>query len=292
MQHQSLEDILAQRAEEPVPAEVAAMAEAVKALFGDGAAAILAYGSSLRGVDPSETLIDLYVLVGSLSDVSSNPVSRAACGLLPPNVYYAETVFEGRPLRAKYAVLPLDSFERRCSGATDNPYFWARFSQPCRLIYVRDRAVRFRVIQSLGEAVRTMLTAAAGIEPAQRDVSAIWAAGFRETYRTELRPEGPDRAAGIVAADEVYYRALAEAAAPVLPERSADWRLRRFVGKALSVLRLMKAAFTFAGGADYLAWKIARHSGERIELKPWQRRHPILGALSLLPGLLRRGSVR
>jgi hypothetical protein len=54
----------------------------------------------------------------------------------------------------------------------------------------------------------------------------------------------------------------------------------------------MKAAFTFAGGADYLAFKVERHSGERIELKPWQRRHPILGALSLLPGLLRRGAVR
>lgn len=292
MRQQSLEDILAQRAEEPVPAEVAAMADAVKARFGDGAAAVLAYGSSLRGVAPSETLIDLYVLTGSLSDVSSNPVSRAACALLPPNVYYAETPFGEATLRAKYAVLPLDSFERHCSGATDNPYFWARFSQPVRLVHARDMAVRDHVIRSLGEAVRTMLTAAAGVRPAQRDTAALWAAGFRETYRTELRPEGAERAAGIVAADEAYYRALAEAAAPIVPERAADWRLRRFVGKALSVLRLMKAAFTFSGGADYLAWKIGRHSGERIELKPWQRRHPILGALSLLPGLLRRGAVR
>ena len=292
MRHESLEDILARRADEPVPPEVAAMANAVRASFGTGVMAVLSYGSSLRGVDPAETLIDLYVLTDSLSDVSSNPVSRAACALLPPNVYYAETVFEGRTLRSKYAVLPLAAFERRCGGMTDNPYFWARFSQPCRLVHVHDRMTRVRVVQSLGEAVRTMLTAAAGVAPMEVDAAALWVAGFRETYRTELRPEGPDRAAGIVKADEAYYRALADAAAPILPERAADWRLRRLIGKALSVLRLLKAAFTFAGGADYLAWKIGRHSGERIELKPWQRRHPILGALSLLPGLLRRGAVR
>lgn len=292
MRHESLEDILARRADEPVPPEVAIMAEAVRARFGEGAVAVLAYGSSLRGVDPAETLIDLYVLTDSLSDVGRNPLSRLACALLPPNVYYAETESEGRALRAKYAVLPLAAFERRCSGMTDNPYFWARFSQPCRLVHARDRMTRIRVVQSLGEAVRTMLTAAAGILPMESDAAALWAAGFRETYRTELRPEGPERAASIVEVDETYYRALAEAAAPILPERAANWRWRRIVGKSLSVLRLLKAAFTFVGGADYLAWKIGRHSGERIELKPWQRRHPILGALSLLPGLLRRGAVR
>jgi len=39
-------------------------------------------------------------------------------------------------------------------------------------------------------------------------------------------------------------------------------------------------------------WKINRHAGTAVELKPWQRRHPILGALSLLPRLLARGAVR
>ena len=64
------------------------------------------------------------------------------------------------------------------------------------------------------------------------------------------------------------------------------------IGKMLSVLRLAKASLTFAGGIDYLAWKINRHAGARIEIKPWQRRWPILGALTLLPRLLRSGSIR
>ena len=53
-----------------------------------------------------------------------------------------------------------------------------------------------------------------------------------------------------------------------------------------------KASTTFAGGIDYLAWKINRHAGTQIEVKPWQRRWPLVGALILLPRLLKRGAIR
>jgi hypothetical protein len=70
------------------------------------------------------------------------------------------------------------------------------------------------------------------------------------------------------------------------------WKRKRRRGKRYSVLRLAKASLTFAGGADYIAWKINRHAGAGIELKAWQRRHPLLAGLSLLPRLLRTGAVR
>jgi hypothetical protein len=54
----------------------------------------------------------------------------------------------------------------------------------------------------------------------------------------------------------------------------------------------LKASGTFAGGIDYLAWKINRHAAAGIAIRPWQRRWPILGALSLLPRLLSKGSGR
>ena len=73
---------------------------------------------------------------------------------------------------------------------------------------------------------------------------------------------------------------------------SGNWAWRRFEGKTLSVLRLAKASFTFAGGADYIAWKINRHAGTNIQLKPWQRRWPLLAAITLLPRLLKSGAVR
>ena len=70
------------------------------------------------------------------------------------------------------------------------------------------------------------------------------------------------------------------------------WARRRLEGKALSVVRLAKASATFAGGADYIAWKINRHAGTDIQLKPWQRRWPLLAAITLLPKLLKSGAIR
>jgi hypothetical protein len=58
------------------------------------------------------------------------------------------------------------------------------------------------------------------------------------------------------------------------------------------VIRLVKASATFAGGVDYLAWKINRHAGTDIQIKPWQRRWPLVAAISLLPQLLKSGAVR
>ena len=74
--------------------------------------------------------------------------------------------------------------------------------------------------------------------------------------------------------------------------KAGGWARRRFEGKLLSVARLAKAAFTYSGGIDYLAWKINRHAGTQIEIKPWQRKWPLLAALVLAPKLLAKGAVR
>jgi hypothetical protein len=118
-----------------------------------------------------------------------------------------------------------------------------------------------------------------------------FAAGFAATYRTELRPEAPGRNRVIVDANPAYYRTAAALLADTQPRR-ANWPIRRAAGKTLSLLRLGKAAFTFRGGVDYAAWKIARHSGQMIELTDWHRRHPLLTGLWLLPRLLRKGTLR
>ena len=72
----------------------------------------------------------------------------------------------------------------------------------------------------------------------------------------------------------------------------ASWNRRRTAGKALSVLRLAKASATFAGGVDYIAWKVNRHAGTNIAIRPWQRRWPLLAAISLVPRLLKSGAIR
>jgi hypothetical protein len=128
---------------------------------------------------------------------------------------------------------------------------------------------------------------------------AVFRAGFALTYGAELRAERRQRAGSIIDADPERYRRFGgaildqgvEAEASSLDSERA-WRWRRRKGKALTILRLAKASFTFAGGIDYLAWKINRHAGTRIVLKPWQRRWPLLAALTLLPRLVKRGAIR
>jgi hypothetical protein len=133
----------------------------------------------------------------------------------------------------------------------------------------------------------------------------LWRCAFALTYSAELRAERHGRAGSVVDAEPERYRAFT---APALAAAGLDlalrvsgaerkaaqrrWAARRRAGKALTVLRLVKASGTYAGGIDYLAWKINRHAGTKIEVKPWQRRWPLVAAIGLLPRLLRRGAIR
>lgn len=279
MNEDALKNLLNRTLTRPVHPAIHAMAEEVWARH-PGAVALIGYGSCLRGDEPKDTLVDFYVLVRDFSDVSTNAFARIGCRLLPPNVYYAERP----PNRAKYAVMTIDQFARCMRADVANPYFWARFAQPVALI----KGDVGRVVPALTGALKTLYGHGRGLGGEGADAFAL---AFAETYRTELRSERMGRAGEIVAANRAFYVEAAGAMGDIAPLR-ANWRPRRIGGKLLSLLRLGKAAFTFAGGADYLAWKIARHSGERIVLKPWQRRHPIVAGLLLLPRLLRSGAVR
>jgi len=68
--------------------------------------------------------------------------------------------------------------------------------------------------------------------------------------------------------------------------------LRRIQGKALSLLRLAKAVFTFRGGVDYILWKLERHSGVKIEASERVRRHPLIYGWGLAWRLYRQGILR
>ena len=284
-----MHDFCAHSLDRAVPQDLRAMAEYLRKKH-DGAVAILAYGSCLRGVAASDTLMDFYVLTEDLADVSPSILSSLACAIVPPNVYYAETKIEGKSLRAKYAVLPLSFFAKWLTRKTNNPYFWARFSQPSALVYARDDKAQHDVVAAISEALRTSFANAKGLT-ADPDALAIWTAGFNATYESEFRSEKENRSAQIIAASPDYYNEAAKLLASEIPVR-ANQTLRKFTGKIWSVLRLIKAAFTFQGGADYIVWKIERHSGEKIVLTPWQRKHPIIAGLTLLPKMLRRGAIR
>ena len=285
-----LESLIAKTLDRPLSADVRAMADHVLSRHRT-AAAILAYGSCLRGVSTDESLIDLYVLLERDADISTNPVSRIGARLVPPNVYYAETLYDSRTLRCKYAAVTLPVFARHMRPETKNPYFWARFAQPAALAYASNDENRAHVVAAVSQAVVTMYRAALASAPQDSAATDTWRRGFEETYRTELRPESGSRAGELVAANAAFYEETARLIGQT-PMPPVWWPLRRWQGKALSVARLVKAAFTFEGGASYAAWKIERHSGRKIELSPWQRRHPVLAGFMLLPKLLWRGAIK
>lgn len=267
-------------------------------------AAVLAYGSCLRDVSPAEGLADFYVLIRDGAPVSTNALARFGCRLAAPNVYYAECLHEGETLRSKYAVLPLEQFERCVSPKTRNPYFWARFSQPSALVWAQED-MRGRVVDAVKSAIVTMLQNALPLADGESEYEDLWLTALQATYGTELRSESAGRAAHILGTNPTWYAAAARAVIgddlpgtlDRMPDRQwakgrADWKKRRVGGKALSVLRLVKAAFTFQGGADYLAWKIERHSGVEVKLSGWQRRHPILASVWLMPKLFLQGAFK
>jgi len=273
-----------------------AFAARLRAEFGDGVSAILFYGSCLRDPDFAGKIADFYVLVDDYRAVHSSTIMAVLNRLFPPNVYFRTAEIDGQNVQAKVAVLSMQAFEAGAAPSARLASIWGRFCQPCRLVDVRDDAARRRVAGAIAEAVQTFTARTAPLLPPDCPSETFWTRGLLESYRTELRAERAERARTIYADNRVYFDALhAQLRMPADTNRlrvRAGWFFRRVLGKAYSVVRLIKAAFTFDGGADYICWKIARHSGVQVTLSPWQRRHPILASTVLFWDLYRKGAFR
>lgn len=283
-----LRKLVAEELAQPVEPRVTAMAEAIGAKHGAASSAVLFYGSCLRQKKLDGLMLDFYLIVSSYRSAYGKRWLAVANKLVPPNVFY----FEHDGLAAKYAVLSEADFHRLNGPETRNVSVWARFAQPARLVWFADDSARDRAIDAVCRAAPTLL-AAAGLRSGEKPLDR-WRRAFALTYSAELRAERKGKEASIVDQDRDRYvrftEPAVEAAKRIRPR--GGWRRRRIEGKALSVLRLVKASATFAGGADYIAWKINRHARTNIVLKPWQQRHPMLAAISLLPRLLRAGAIR
>jgi hypothetical protein len=297
---------------EAVPAPVTALAAQLAARARGGAVAVLYYGSTLRTAQ-LDGLLDFYVLLDRATDWPGSRLAALANRLLPPNVGYVEGTFDGVSLRAKYAVIAMAQFETRVADQSLDTTLWARFCQPSRCVWQRGAADGERVVAAICTAVITASGWAAAHGPAQATAEEYWKALFARTYATEIRVEKSDRSRGIVAADAPRFMRLLPQAWRAAGMAFADcgngqlrpgidatarrqlqqrWTHRELWGKPLNMLRLAKAAFTFDGGMDYVAWKVERHSGVRIEVKPWQRRFPLLAAPGLYLKLRRLGVIR
>lgn len=294
-----------------VPPAVVTLAERLAARAQGGAAAVLFYGSALRD-SALDGVLDFYVLVDHAGDWPGPWLAACANRLLPPNVGYLEESIDGSSLRAKYAVMTVAQFRRAMSVQRIDTTLWARFSQPCACIHARSEADRLTMRDAVCDAVVAAAHWAAMLGPPRAEPVAYWRALYARTYAAELRVERSTRGADLLAHDGPRYARLLplaweegglafatafDALAPVLtPHERAiaerRWRMRRRLGPALNLLRLLKAALTFDNATDYVAWKVERHSGYRIEPTPFQRRHPLLAAPGIYWRLRRLGVLR
>ena len=287
-----LRDLVCEELSLPVDSRVSAIAAAIAGKHGAASRAVLFYGSCLRLKQLDGLMLDFYLIVSDYRAAYEKRWLAAANRMIPPNVFY----FEHDGLVAKYAVLSEADFAHECSPEAWTVSTAARFAQPSRLVWSADEEATARAIDIVTQAPATLLGWTLSLAP--KDVSALdlWKRAFQLTFGAELRAERSDRSAQIVDADPDRYKRFAKGTGMLTDYLGARgtrwWRDKQRYGKLYSVARLAKASLTFSGGAEYIAWKINRHAGTEIKLKPWQRRHPLLAGLSLLPRLLKTGAVR
>ncbi|TDJ67644.1 MAG: hypothetical protein E2O39_14495 [Planctomycetota bacterium] len=305
----------------PSPA-ARALADEILRRHGGACRAILYYGSGLRAGDEGDVVLDLLVVVDAYRGFYTRRGHALLNAVLAPNVFYLETTLGERTVRAKYAVVSGAHLARGTSPRTLQVYWWGRFSQPCLLVHARDAAARSAVTLALAQAVATFIARAIPLVPNEFHAAELWQTGLAACYATELRAERPGNARGLVEltgrrSENITRAALVhsrELSLPIGDMRVSDepagarfhssvtpaerrrsrfiWAVRRVHGKALHLLRLVKSAFTFEGGVDYLLWKIERHSGVRVEPSARVRRHPLIFGWATLWKLRRLGAFR
>ncbi|MGB3796258.1 MAG: hypothetical protein WA957_08135 [Alteraurantiacibacter sp.] len=245
---------------------------------------VLFYGSNLR-TGLREGVLDFYILTDGDAETG-----------LWPTVSYREWEYEGETLRAKIATMTLHKFTEAARGETIDTTIWARFVQPSALVWCRDEAARLNIAAAIEAAAITAARLAAAAGPPSGQEEDYWRALFRHTYRAEFRVEKPGREDSILSLNPDHFTGLlpdALAAGGIaygndngmltprisVAERKrilAWWERCRRMGKPLNIARLARATRTFDGAARYAAWKVERHTGEKIEITPFREKHPIL----------------
>lgn len=305
----SLQQLVGQELMVPVKTEIAEFAAHIAAAYPGAARAVLFYGSCLRSERLVGEMLDFYLIVSDYKAAYRKRWMAKWNRRLPPNVF----PFQFGELIAKVAVLDERDFHALNRTSAASVSVWARFSQPSRLVWCADDTAKNRVILSVSGAAPALLNAALSHMEREVDIFDLWQSGYAMTYGAELRAERGDRPASVIDHDRDRYARFGQAAlhhTSIPNEMRGDkiylladaemraarekqrWPALRRNGKLLTIARLIKAAFTYAGGIEYLAWKINRHAGTKITLSAWQKRWPILAALLLLPRLLAKGAVK
>lgn len=283
-----------------------AFVDDINAQLADSVIAIIFYGSCLRSQKYDDAMLDFYVIVDEYKNCYSSRLEAIVNSILPPNVYFLPTNVGDKKYISKYAVVSYQQLVSKVSEKSFHPYFWARFCQPISTLYLKNDQARKDIVNIQALAVETFLlaTRANSYQSASYDNQSIWVKGFELTYAAELRAESKGRAKQIFENNKEFYSGITQAlqsdtSKSLFIESSKShrlfvlsWRMRNILGRCLSISRLFKASFTFKNGVDYIAWKIERHTGEKIAVSPRLRRFPWIFAWPILFKLLSKRTIK
>jgi hypothetical protein len=315
-----LRDLVASELSRPASEAVRKVADAIRRRQGEAVAAVVFYGSCLRG-RTHEGVLDFYALVDSYDEAYRSRVLAWTNALLPPNVFYIEIGSGLETLRAKYAVVSSRDFERMTAPKALRTGIWARFCQPAALVYARDEAARQTLVRAAAASVVTALWHGLPLLPAEGGelrfrFEELWQTILRETYAAEMRAEAAETIRGVYLAAPDRFDRAARCGLDALAERgwlrwrregdravvtlpaarrrraARAWALRKPLRKAIYMVGLLKSAATFGDWLPYVLWKLERHTGTHIELSDRQRSHPLIWGWPVFWRVLRKRILR
>jgi hypothetical protein len=270
--------------------------------------AILLFGSHMVQASPDRfSAYDLVVVVedyrefyGALARAGLSRRTPAVQALLnrvlAPNVIaLAPEGWDGGPV-AKIMVVEPGVFERALSPSSPDHFMKGRLVQKVASLHARDPAAA-RWVGELLERARAGILEWAGPFLPDRFTAAEAAQRMLETsYAGEVRPEAGDRVRDVFEAQRPFLEGmmagvLADAARAGVLVRDGDaYRFARVPGagerrrarryflrsKLRATARWLKHVATFDNWLDYIARKVERRTGMRVEITPWERRLPLL----------------
>jgi len=269
--------------------------------------AVLLYGSHLSGASPDRhSALDFVVVVENYRAFyralhAAGEMHRPTALLvglssfLPPNVI-AFTPDDGREGLAKCLVVDRDDFARALGPTPPDHFLLARMVQRVALILAHDEETERWVHAQLRGAHAGALTWVGPFLEGPFDAESLGRRLLEVCYRAEFRPEARNRADTIFETQRTHFHEVfspvleAEAEAGRLgrvgtryafttpPDAAARrrwvWHFRR--SKARVTARWFKHVLTFDNWLPYIARKVERRTGTKVELTRLERRVPLI----------------
>lgn len=276
--------------------------------FGNSTVAILHYGSHAQRSDARpESAHDFFIIVdqyleaycslAAVVGMHRRPATAAFLNrILPPNVIRITDGEAVPPLVAKCAILSLHDFRLACSARAKDHFTQGRLFQHLQLVWTRDDQRRTLVTDSLLEARAGTFEWGRAYLPPRFDVDMYCRVLLETSFAAEIRPEGLERIDALLAAQKgtlspayagllrsladnrillCHGKVYTDAHPPgVWPKFRAAMYFRR--SKLRATLRWLKYIALYDDWLEYILQKVARRSGQTVELTPRERRWPLI----------------